>query len=286
MLYLTLSILPFLYVQIYVGDFLRDVFANYQFAGHAQTNIFPIHLKNPEIFLQTLSELMTFLSLEHNWRLLLIPTIIFIFIPVYPVLRMHRNNRIFKLASWTYLTLVFTFLSPVASYIQGHLTGFLILYIAVLVIVIDKSDIIFRRFSQLTVFALVIFSLYWMPNIEKNQYQDISWFPEYIRNEGISPVPISDGAYLVLQHTPYLNGADFPVYICNSTNHIEEFLAQFPPEKRRLVIATFDCDVFGAINNLGQTIRRERRITTLHESHLANGIVFYFIENQRGGRKR
>jgi hypothetical protein len=49
-----IAILPFLYVQIYVGNFFRDVLYNYNYAGATQSRILPIHFKSPAIFFKTL----------------------------------------------------------------------------------------------------------------------------------------------------------------------------------------------------------------------------------------
>lgn len=276
---LTVAVVPFLYVQLWVGNFFRDVLANYNHAASPQPHITMIHLKEPSIFLSTLSELMTYLTLQHRWEPLLWPTLMLLLIPVYPIVRLRHKRKIFMLALWAYLTLVITFCSPVASYIQGHFTGFLILYFAVVAVLLEASEALYRRLVQLTAVLLVIFSLYWMLAILENQYRDISWLPGYIKNENVSTVPVSDGAYLVLKHTPFLRGADFPMFLCNSTEEIAGFLSALPPEKRKLVIATFNCDIAGAVTNLGMTVSREQRITTLFESYLAEGIVFYFLEN-------
>jgi hypothetical protein len=183
------------------------------------------------------------------------------------------------IALWTYLTLVITFCSPIAAYIQGHFTGFLILYCALLATLLEASEKKCRRVSRLAALLLVMFSLYWMPIIRQNQYRDIAWLPDYIRNENLASVPVSDGAHLVLKHTPFLRGADFPVFLCNSAEEIAGFFTALPPEQRRLAIATFNCDIAGAVSRLGMTVSKEQRITTLFESYLAEGIVFYFLEN-------
>ena len=278
----SVAILPFVYVQLFVGNFFRDILANYNHAAASQSHITLIHLKEPLIFFSTLTELMTFVSLDHNFKPFLLPAMMIILLPIYPAVRMRHNRKIFMLALWTYLTLVITFCSPIAAYIQGHFTGFLILYCAVIAALLETPETMCRRVSRLTALLLIMFSLYWMPIIRQNQYRDIEWLPDYIRNENLPTVPVSDGAYLVLKHTPFLRGADFPVFLCNSTAEIEGFLSSLPPEKRRLVIATFNCDIAGAISNLGMTISREQRITTLYESYLAEGIAFYFLENIKG----
>ena len=278
----TVAILPFLYVQLFVGNFFRDILANYNHAASPQSQVTMIHVKEPLIFFSTLTELMTFLSLDHNFKPFLFPAIAIILLPIYPVALLRHNRNIFMIALWTYLTLVITFCSPIASYIQGHFTGFLILYCAALATILEASETKYRRVSRLAAILLVIFSLYWMPTIRQNQYRDVEWLPGYICSENLSTVPISDGAYLVLKHTPFLQGADFPIFLCNSTEQIAGSLSSLPLEQRRLVIATFNCDISGASNNLGMTISREQRITTLYESYLAEGIVFYFLENILG----
>jgi hypothetical protein len=278
----TVAILPFVYVQLFVGNFFRDLLANYNHAASPQSQVTLIHLQEPSIFFSTLTELMTFLTLQHRWQPLVLPAVMILLLPIYPVVCVHRNRNIFMIALWTYLTLVITFCSPIAAYIQGHFTGFLILFCALVATLMEAPETMCRRISCLAALLLVIFSLYWMPVIRQNQYRDIAWLPDYLRNENLASVPVSDGAYLALKHTPFLRGADFPVFLCNSTPEIEGFLSSLPPEKRRLVIATFNCDIAGAISNLGMTVSREQRITTLFESYLTEGIVFYFLENIKG----
>jgi hypothetical protein len=117
-----------------------------------------------------------------------------------------------------------------------------------------------------------------MPIIQQDQYREVEWLPSYIQKERLSSVPISDGAYLVLKHTPFLQGARFPVFICQNTEKIRDDILQDPDRNQRLIIATFDCNIEGAMKLLGSAIRGDKKTTTLLESYLANGIVFYFVE--------
>jgi len=279
---LLVAILPFVYVQLFVGNFFGDILANYHHAASPRLQVTLIHLAKPSIFFSTLSELMTFLTLQHCWKPLVLPAITLVLLPIYPVARLRHNRNVFMLALWTYLTLVITFFSPVAAYIQGHFTGFLILYCALLAALLGAAEPICRRLSWPAAMLLVIFSLYWMPIIRQNQHRDVAWLPDYIRAERLATVPVSDGAYLVLKHTPFLQGDDFPVFLCNSTEEIVGSLAALPPQQLRLVIATFNCDIAGAADRLGMIIGKEQRITTLYESYLAEGIAFYFLEEPKG----
>jgi hypothetical protein len=272
------AILPFLYVQIYVGNFFRDVLYNYNMAGATQSGILPIHLKSPSIFFKTLTEMMTFLDLEHKWQSFALPALLVIIAP-FALLPWRRTDKHTKaLMLWTGATLALTFISPVAAYIQGHFTGFLILYLAVLSCALDAPSAPRRWMACTCAVALAAGSFYWMPIIRQDQYREVAWLPAYIQKEQISSVPISDGAYLVLKHTPFLQGARFPVFYCQNAEKIRDDILQNPDRNQRLIIATLDCDIDGAMRLLGGAIRKDKKIITLLESYLANGIIFYFVE--------
>ena len=53
---------------------------------------------------------------------------------------------------------------------------------------------------------------------------------------------------------------------------------QDPDRNQRLVIATLDCDIDGAMRLLGGAILKDKKIITLPETYTENGIVFYFVE--------
>jgi hypothetical protein len=273
---LYIAVQPFLYVQLFVGNFFRDILSNYGMAGASQHAVIPIHFKEPAIFFKTLTELMTFLDVQHRWAPFLFPTLLLAAAPAAALAARAMDRHTGVLLLWTYLTLAISFCSPVASYIQGHFAGFLILYLAVLARSLDAPSVPQRWIARACVLVLVVFSSCWLPAIRHNQYDEVSWLPEYIRQERIATVCISDGAHLVLKHTPFLQGAQFPVFICKDTETIRTALAQDPDQ--RLVIATLDCDVAGALSQMGRTIVQEYKILTLLESHLANGIAFYFVE--------
>jgi hypothetical protein len=263
---------------VYVGNFFRDVFYNYNYAGATQRRILPIHVKNPAIFFKTLTELMTFLDIEHKWQRFALPAVIIIIAPLagFSWSRTKKNTKVLVL--WAYGTLAITFLSPVAAYIQGHFTGFLILYIAVLACALDAPSAPRRWIARSCAVVFAACSLYWMPIIHQDQYREVAWLPSYIRQERLSSVPISDGAYLVLRHTSFLQGARFPVFTCQSAEKIRDDILQDPDRNQRLIIATFDCDIKGAMKLLGGSVLKEKKIITLPETYTENGIVFYFVE--------
>jgi len=117
-----------------------------------------------------------------------------------------------------------------------------------------------------------------MPIIQQNQYREVEWLPSYIQKERLSSVPISDGAYLVLKHTPFLQGTRFPVFICQNAEKIRDDILQDHDRNQRLIIATFDCNMKDAMRLLGGTILKDKKIITLPETYTENGIVFYFVE--------
>ena len=278
MLAFAVAILPFLYVQVYVGNFFRDVLYNYNYAGATQSRILPINLKSPSIFFKTLTELLTFLDIEHKWQRFALPAELIILAPLagFSWSRTEKNTKVLVL--WAYGTLAITFISPVAAYIQGHFTGFLILYLAVLSCALDAPSAPRRWMARGCAVALAAGSMYWMPIIQQNQYREVAWLPSYIQKERLFSVPISDGAYLVLRHTPFLQGARFPVFTCQNAEKIRDDILQDTDRNHRLIIATFDCDMKNAMKLLRGSILKEKKIITLPESYTENGIVFYFVE--------
>jgi hypothetical protein len=262
-----------------VGNFFRDVLYNYNYAGATQSRILPIHLKSPAIFFKTFTELMTFLDIEHKWQKLALPALLLLIAPLAGLRWSRTENSTKTLVLWAYGTLAITFISPVAAYLQGHFTGFLILYLAVLACTLDAPSALRRWIARGCAVALAAGSIYWMPIIRQNQHQEVAWLPAYIQKERLASVPISDGAYLVLKHTPFLQGSRFPVFICQNAEKIRDDILQDTDRNWRLIIATFDCDMKGALKLLGGSILKEKKIITLPETYTENGIVFYFVES-------
>jgi hypothetical protein len=222
---------------------------------------------------------MTLLDIEHKWQRFALPASFIILAPLagFSWRRTGKNTKVLVL--WAYGTLAITFISPVAAYIQGHFTGFLILYLAVLSCALDAPSAPRRWITRGCAAALAAGSIYWMPIIQQNQYREVAWLCSYIQKERLSSVPISDGAYLVLRHTPFLQGARFPVFTCQNAEKIRDDILQAPDRNQRLIIATFDCDMKNAMKLLGGSIIKEKKIITLPESYTENGIVFYFVES-------
>ena len=112
---------PFFYVQLFVGDFLRDIHINYQYVGKETSGILPFHLVHPEVFLKTLTELLSYITLDHRWWILAAPLVLTSLFITFVLVMRHRNDSVISfIGSWTFLTLGITFISPVAAYIQGH----------------------------------------------------------------------------------------------------------------------------------------------------------------------
>lgn len=277
---LFIALLPFFYVQLYVGNFLKDVLTNYNFAGHAQSSFAPIHLQHPEIFLKTLTELLTFLSPEQGWKLRAGPAMLLLLLPLPALLRSEAAEQIKLLAAWCGLTCAAIFLSPVAAYIQGHFTGFFMLYIACLSVALATPGRLYRCLALAALLGITGCSLYWLPKAYHDQYSDIAWLPGYLKKNAVAVVPISDGSYNALKHTPFLNGARFEVFTCDKPENILAGLKTAPPADIKLVFGTFDCNIVERLSELGLVVREQQEIMTLFESHYANGLRVYFVEKK------
>lgn len=271
-----LAMVPFFYVQFFVGDLLRDILSNYQLAGKNSSHVLLIHLWQPEIFLKTLTELLSFITVDHRWwKWLAVPVVTALMFSVILVIQNRKDSIIGFIGSWTFLTLVLTFFSPVAAYIQGHFTAFLLLYLASLVLLIGRLSVKLRLIPAGILAILIVVSCFWYPNTVKDQWSEITWASDFIRQQAEVPVPVSDGAFLALQHAPNFPADAVKIFTCANDKEIKNGMTELPCDRQFMVVATFDCNIIGAFEESCVRFAGEQRLTTLIESHLANGVVFY-----------
>ena len=276
---------PFIYVQLFVGNFRRDLLSNYQFAGHYIAHMAPIHILHPEIFLKTLAELLSFITLDHNiWKWSAGLVLGSLAISAVLFLQKRSDPTVRFVGTWMFLILGLAFLSPVAVYIQGHLTAFLILFLALNAVLLDCLHGYRRLVPGILLIGLVSASLFWLPNIFNDQWREVEWANDFIQQAGDTPVPISDGAFLALRQTPGFLSDKVRIFTCASEYQVQQGLKDLPCEKPFLIVATFDCNIVTAMTTTCANISDEQRVTTLMESHLANGIVFYRTSPKGRGR--
>ena len=277
-----IAMVPFFYVQLFVGDFFRDILANYQFAGKSSSDVLLIHLRHPEIFLKTITELFSFITLDHRWWIWLTPPVVLcLFVILILVIRQRKDSIVGFIGLWTFLTLVITFVSPVAAYIQGHFTAFLLLFLACLAVCIGRISGKERLFPLGILIIFGIASSLWLPNVFKNQWKEMAWATEFIAGQNEKSIPVSDGAFLALRHVPGFLQGKARVFTCDKVEHVRQGVEDISCNHPSLILATYECNIVDSIQDTCAMITEKQRLTTLLESHLANGVVIYRTKPKR-----
>ncbi|MBN2028635.1 hypothetical protein JW824_00165 [bacterium] len=275
---LIITLIPFFIVQIFIGNFVRDVFSNYKLSGHDSLDVIPFNLFHSNVFLKTFTDLMTCICPDWvGWRFLVAPCLIILLIQLITII--HHRQTISEgclFALWTYITLFMILISPIAAYIQGHFATFLILFIFLSGILTDKITGYKKIIPLSGLLFMMIFSAIWLPRIFENQYNEISWLGAYFSEQDTQSTFVSDGAFLSLSKTPFLDKSKVRQFLCDSKDNIRRAMDELSCNKPALVVATYECAVADNIKDC-MVISEEMRLSNLMESHLDHGIVFYFI---------
>ncbi len=262
-----LAISPYIYVITFVNSLEKGVTAFYSAENKSVLRLENIY--NSQTFLKTLTELFTFYQTDVSWTSLLAPVIIIVSLPIVLFIFSERTRDLNFLFWQTYLTLALILFSVAPAYNEGHFSAFLMSFIFLAVKLTESRKKIIFYSSLAVVIFLSFFSILFFKTLSQDQYRQLEWLPNYISDNDLKEVLISDGAYLSLKHTQFLDGVDLKVFTCNPIAGITENDLR----EHKLIIATFDCNLREQFIEIG--LKEIVRINTLMEANLSHGIIVY-----------
>lgn len=264
------TVSPYIYVITFVNSLRKGITFFYPENKH---DIHLANIYNPQIYLKTLTEILTLYQTKIDWYIFLIPATLFIIGTFIVFVLSKKNDDLKFLFFLTYFTLFLITFSIAPAYNEGHFSSFLTSFIFLILKLTETRRKLMKYFIFSIIVVFCLFNIFFIPKIFQNQYKHIEWLKEYIQENKIKKISISDGAYLSLKHTHFLDNVELNIFYCNPITEVDD--ETIIPNN--LLIATFDCNVQEYFEKYDVKLKEIQRINTLMEANLAHGSVFYII---------
>jgi len=197
----------------------------YQKLGISYNSFYLLNAAKYNLTLNTLTETLL-LSTQH------FPLIIFIIViplVIYLLIKLNKKERkdenLDFLCWMCYISLFLVIVSPTPIYGMSHFIPFLIFFVFFLVKLLEHK---WNYAIMSIIFLLLIFNISWLPQINKNEFNDLEWLKIYIAKNDIKEIYMQTNLYRMVEKMDIFPKNNIKTFFCNELN---ETLNQFNESK-------------------------------------------------------